>query len=117
MVGVAICGQPVARRLDDGKTIEVRRVCTGGAKNACSCLYGACARIAREFGYERIITYTLHSESGASLRAAGYTIVTTEAGGVSWNVPSRPREETQVTLFGEQKKYPMEKKILWEKRF
>lgn len=64
LCGVAICGQPIARKLDDGETIEIRRVCTDGTRNACSCLYGACARIAKEFGYKRIITYTLKSEGG-----------------------------------------------------
>ena len=28
LVGVAICGRPVARRLDDGYTLEVNRLCT-----------------------------------------------------------------------------------------
>lgn len=70
--GVAISGQPIARRLDDGETIEVRRVCTDGTENACSKLYGACARIAKEFGYKRIITYTLETEPGTSLKASGW---------------------------------------------
>lgn len=43
--GVAIAGQPIARKLDDGLTIEVRRLCTDGTKDACSKLYGACARV------------------------------------------------------------------------
>lgn len=62
MHGVAIVGHPVARKLDDGLTVEIYRVCTDGTYNACSMLYGACARIAREMGYKRIITYTLVSE-------------------------------------------------------
>lgn len=40
LVGVAICGRPVARRLDDGYTLEVNRLCTDGTPNACSILYG-----------------------------------------------------------------------------
>lgn len=70
--GVAIAGRPVARRLDDGQTIEINRVCTDGTPNACSMLYGACRRVARSLGYRRIITYTLPEEGGASLRAAGF---------------------------------------------
>ena len=35
LVGVAICGRPVARRLDDGYTLEVNRLCTDGTPNAC----------------------------------------------------------------------------------
>ena len=114
LCGVAIAGQPVARNLDDGTTIEVRRVCTDGTYNACSKLYGACSRIAKEMGYKRIVTYTLQSEPGTSLKASGWKY-DGEAGGGSWNVPSRPREDTQITLFGEIKKYPTEKKVRWIK--
>ena len=88
--GVAICGRPVARRSDDGLTIEVVRLATDGAKNACSMLYGACARVAREMGYQRILTYTLESEPGTSLKASGWKFDGTTGGG-SWSVPSRPR--------------------------
>ena len=116
LCGVAIAGQPIARKLDDGLTIEVRRVCTDGTKNACSALYGACARVAREMGYRKIITYTLMSEPGTSLKASGWTNCG-EAGGVSWDVPSRPREVEQITLFGTIQKYPNEKKYRWEKVF
>jgi hypothetical protein len=45
--------------LDDGLTIEIRRVCTDGMRNACSILYGACARIARDMGYKRVISEKL----------------------------------------------------------
>ena len=117
LCGVAIAGQPVARKLDDGLTIEIRRVCTDGTYNACSMLYGACSRCAREMGYKRIVTYTLESEGGASLKASGFSLVEKCAGGGTWDVPSRPREIAQITLFGEERKYPIEKKIRWEKRF
>lgn len=43
--GVAVCGRPVSRRLDDGFTLEVNRVCSDGTRNVCSMLYGACCRI------------------------------------------------------------------------
>jgi hypothetical protein len=114
LTGVCICGKPIARKLDDGKTLEVRRVCTDGTRNACSILYGAAARIAREMGYAKIITYTLQSEPGTSLRASGWSRVC-EAGGVSWNMPSRPREVSQLTIFGEEMKYPNERKWRWER--
>ena len=74
-VGVAMCGRPIARHFDDGLTIEVNRTCTDGSKNANSLLYGACWRAAKAMGYRRIITYTQHDESGASLRAAGFVKV------------------------------------------
>lgn len=61
--GVAIVGRPVARRLDDGKTAEVTRLCTDGIANGCSFLYSRCARIAKLMGYQKIITYTLATET------------------------------------------------------
>lgn len=48
LCGVAICGRPTARKLDDGVTLEIYRNCTDGTKNACTKLYGACIRIARD---------------------------------------------------------------------
>ncbi len=81
--GVAICGRPVSRHLDNGSNLEINRLCTDGTKNACSILYGACARIAKEMGYEKIITYILASESGASLKASGF-LCEGEAGGEVW---------------------------------
>jgi len=101
--GVAIIGRPVARHLDDGLTLEITRVATDGAKDACSALYGAARRAAFALGYKRLVTYTLPSESGASLRGAGYRCVG-EAGGGSWNKPSRPRVD----------KHPTQTKLRWE---
>ena len=116
LCGVAIAGRPIARKLDDGLTIEIRRVCTDGTYNACSILYGACSRVAKAMGYRRVITYTLQSEPGTSLKASGFTNDGI-AGGVSWDMPSRPRETTQITLFGEERKYPDEMKTRWVKVF
>jgi hypothetical protein len=53
-------------------------------------LYAACWRAAKEMGYKQIITYILDSEKGISLKAAGWKCLG-KAGGLSWNVPSRPR--------------------------
>lgn len=44
LCGVAICGRPTARKLDDGATLEIYRNCTDGTRNACTKLYGACVR-------------------------------------------------------------------------
>ena len=82
-VGVAICGRPVSRYLDDGKTLEINRLCTNGARNACSMLYGACVRIAKEMGYKKVITYILESENGASLKASNF-VNEGIAGGKMW---------------------------------
>lgn len=91
--GVAVVGRPVSRYLDDGKTAEVTRLCTDGHRNACSFLYGACARIARQMGYVVLLTYILEEENGASLRASGWTDKGI-CGGGNWNVPGRPRADS-----------------------
>lgn len=84
LIGVAVCGRPVSRHLDDGLTCEINRLCvTDGHYNACSMLYGACCRIAKEMGYERVITYILKSENGASLKASNF-VCDGEAGGTHW---------------------------------
>ncbi len=103
IVGVAIIGRPVARHRDNGKTLEVARLCTDGTKNACSKLYAAAWRAARAMGYRRIGTYVLASESGTSLRAAGWKLIH-ETPGRSWSVPSRPRND----------KHPIQPKQLFE---
>lgn len=72
LCGVAICGRPTARKADNGGTLEIYRNCTDGTKNACSKLYGACVRIAKNMGYIKVITYILDSESGASLKASNF---------------------------------------------
>lgn len=100
--GVAISGRPVARKLDDGLTVEVTRLCTDGTPNACSMLYGAARRVAQDKGYRRGLTYILASESGASLKAAGYRLLWTVRG-QSWDRPSRPRTD----------KHPTEDKQAW----
>jgi hypothetical protein len=69
LVGVCIVGRPVARKADDGLTLEVTRLATDGTKNACSKLYARAKKIVQLMGYRRLITYTLTEESGASLRA------------------------------------------------
>ena len=105
LVGVIIAGRPVSRYLDDGFTLEVTRLCTNGAKNACSFLYGAAARAAAAMGYKRIITYTLESENGASLRASGW-ICQGKAGGLRWTGKRQPKED----------QYPAQMKLRYEKQ-
>ncbi|WP_420488845.1 XF1762 family protein [Microbacterium cremeum] len=103
--GVATVGRPVARHRDDGATVEVTRVATDGCPNACSALYGAAWRAAKALGYARLGTYTLVSEPGISLRAAGWQQVHVVRGR-SWSAPSRHRTD----------QHPLEDKILWEPR-
>jgi len=104
VVGVITVGRPVARNLDNGWTLEVTRCCTDGTKNAASMLYGAAWRASRALGYKRLITYTLVSEPGTSLIAAGY-IKLYETDGGSWDCKSRPRVD----------KAPTGQKSLWVK--
>jgi hypothetical protein len=81
LVGVAICGRPVARHSDNGLTLEVARLCTNGIPNGCSKLYGAAARIAKEMGYDKVQTYILDIESGTSLKASGWIMESKTQGG------------------------------------
>jgi hypothetical protein len=110
LVGVAIAGRPVARKLQDGATVEVTRTCTDGTKNANSMLYGAITRAAFALGYRRVITYTLASEPGSSLRAVGFRVDAELPARVGWDVPSRPRYETD--LFGNERT-PVGPKVRW----
>jgi hypothetical protein len=111
LVGVVIAGRPVARKADDGYTIELVRVTTDGSRNSCSRLYGAACRAAAAMGYRRAITYTLASEPGSSLRAAGFKEDGRTAGG-EWAHTSGPRALQMPRLWGPPK-MPIGEKIRW----
>jgi hypothetical protein len=83
--GVALCGRPVSRSLDDGLTLEINRTATDGHPNANSALYGAARRVGTAMGYRRVVTYTQEGESGASLRGAGYRKVAELPARGSWH--------------------------------
>ena len=105
VVGVVTVGRPVSRVIQGREpyTLEVTRCCTDGTRHAASMLYGAAWRAARALGYRRLITYTLATEAGTSLRADGWRSLYETAGG-SWSRPSRPRVDT----------HPLGQKTLWE---
>jgi len=103
LVGVICVGRPIARLQQDGWTCEATRCVTDGTKNANSKLYAAAWRAARAMGYRRLITYNLPSESGASLRAAGYRVVH-QTRAQAWGRPSRIRVDQS----------PPATKLLWE---
>jgi len=110
LVGVGIVGRPVARALCDGDTAEVRRVCVIDAapKGTPSFLYSRCWRIWAAMGGSRLVTYTLQSESGASLRGAGWRVVGTVPGrsdSGAW--VNRPGREWQPVMG--------QSKFRWEK--
>lgn len=103
LCGVAIVGNPSAPALQDGILAEIRRVCTDGTPNACSMLYGTARKAARAMGRRPVITYTLATESGASLRAAGFRVDKANAGGPaqSWhNRAGRKVRPTESDLVG-----------------
>lgn len=103
---MVVVGRPVARAFDDGLTLEVTRLCVAdGVRNACSKLYGAARRVVFELGYDRIITYTLAEEEGASLRGAGWKLIH-RVPGRRWTCPSRERTD----------KHPTTDKFCWESR-
>lgn len=98
--GVGIAGRPIAQPLDDGVTLEILRVCTDGARNACSMIYGALRRAGQAVGYTRFITYTLQSEPGTSLRAAGWVPDAQLQARGPWGNANRPRDDMELDLFG-----------------
>lgn len=98
LVGVAIVGRTLARMLHDDTTAEVTRlaVCDGAPPNACSFLYGACRRIWSAMGGKRLVTYTLTTESGASLRGAGWKKAGETETGQQWGRKNRARADQEI---------------------
>jgi len=94
LVGAVIVGRPVARGCDPNKIVEVTRLVTDGSKNACSQLYSAAARAAKEMGFESIQTYILEEEMGSSLKASGWKFETLTFGR-EWKHTSGPRRNDQ----------------------
>ncbi|MDA2807191.1 XF1762 family protein [Nocardiopsis suaedae] len=90
LVAVAIVGRPVARGLDDGRTLEVTRLASDGTPNACSRLLAASWRAAKALGYRRMVTYTRADEPGTSLRAAGWRRAAELPPRGDWHPPRQP---------------------------
>ena len=96
LVGVVICGRPVARMCDAYGTLEILRCATDGTANVVSKLYGAVCRAADAMGFHTVQTYTLPEEGGASLKASGFQFLG-EAGGGQWVHTHGPRRTDQPT--------------------
>ena len=96
LVGCAVVECPNAPRWNGGRLAEVTRLCADGSKNVCSLLYAKCSRLAREWGFERLVTYILLEEPGTSLVASGWVLEDVTAGGTR-NRPSRPRVDKSPT--------------------
>lgn len=89
--GVAIAGNPVSATYMDGKTLELTRVCARASsqKGTCSFLISRCSKIWRLMGGNKVITYTLDSESGASLKGAGWHLAGTVKPHRDWHYKSK----------------------------
>lgn len=112
VVGVAVAGRPVSRHLQARGWVEITRCCTFGdsrlRRDAASALYRAAVAEYRRRGCEwttrsgkttkltTLCTYTLPSEGGASLRAAGF-VDEGPAGGGSWDRSARKRADNAPT--------------------
>lgn len=116
LVAVCVAGRPEARNNPQYSALEVTRLCVRDdlelpalKANAASQLYSEVARRARLMqGVERVITYTLVSEEGTSLKAIGWTpLYVTAERPKGWDCPSRPRDSSRT---------PNEPKVLWETR-
>jgi len=117
LVAVAMAGRPLARLLDDGRTLEILRVCTLGTPNAASRLYGALCRAGQALGYSSAITYTLLSEPGSSLRASGFVAEYTgpdRSGWAAGNWSQPGRERYDATLWGKPT-LPAERRVRWRR--
>lgn len=88
-VGVALVGHP-ARTMSHDTLCVLRVAVEDGHTNACSMLYGACARAAKAMGAQNLVTYTHGDEHGTSLKASGWVDDGFTEGG-EHSRPSRPR--------------------------
>lgn len=110
LIGVAMVGRPVSRVLQSRGFLEVNRVCVRRdiaaqlVRNACSKLYSEASKGAKRIGCSSLCTYTLESEEGASLRAAGWR-EDAQSGGGTWSRSTRHRLD----------KGPLGRKVRWVK--
>lgn len=111
LVGVVIVGNPLSATYMDGWTAEVLRLCVNdkAPKNCCSMLYAASWRAWKAMGDRRLITYTLKSESGASLRGAGWRVV-----GETQPVADGWRKNDHLNLRREWQPVMGQQKLRWE---
>jgi hypothetical protein len=93
VVCVAVVSRPVARMLDNRRTVEVTRLASDGStRGAASFALRAAAREAVARGYARVVSYTILGEAGACYRAARWrTTHITQPG--QWSRGSRPRAD------------------------
>jgi hypothetical protein len=105
LVGIAMLGRPVSRVAQANGDVELTRLCVlPGVEHAASALQARMRRVAQSLGFNRMITYTLANEAGASMRAAGMQrdLKLTEGG--EWTTPSLKRLPAN---------FPTARKIRW----
>lgn len=107
LVGVAIVGNPLSATLMKKGTAEVLRVCVNenAPRNSCSKLYSACWRAWQAMGGLKMITYTLATESGSSVKGAGWKVVgeTKPHSGWGRNRKSDERQREWQPIYGQLK--------------
>jgi hypothetical protein len=99
-VGVALAANPARKWQGTGRFVIARVAVQPGllweddrhAAPYCTMLYGALCRAGKALGYNEAWTYTLESEPGTSLRAAGFHFMGYSAGGTYHE--SRPGRTT-----------------------
>lgn len=108
LCGVGILGRPVGRGADDGLTGEITRVCVmdDAPLGTCSFLYARLWQAWKALGGTKVITYTLQSESGASLRGAGFLRAAELPARAPEQWANRPGRKLQAVV--------AEPKIRWE---
>lgn len=116
-VGVATVGRPSRQMQVGAERLAVTRVAVDNlprvidlqnrehANSACSMLYGACARAARQMGAVDLLTYTHLDEPGISLRGAGWVEDVHVTKDESGDRPSRPRKNAASSKSGPKRRW------------
>lgn len=102
--GVIVIGRPKNRFQQAALAAEVTRCAVPEHEpHVCSFLYARARRVAQALGFRRLITSTLASESGVSLRAAGAELIE-ERKARTWDRPKRGRSDRSKAQTGEDKR-------------
>ena len=99
LVGAAIIGRAINRYLDNRFTAEILRNCVleKAPKGTCSFLYSRAMKVWQSQGGKKIVTYTLETETGSSLKAVNFNAAAKTGffkGG--WQNRSNRREYTPI---------------------
>jgi len=94
IVCVAIVSRPVARMLQaKGNVVEVTRLASDrSVRGAASFALRECVREADKRGFDRVVSYTLLGEVGASYRAARWRPTQVSKRRREWDMPGRRRK-------------------------